>query len=87
VRRDRFDIMAEILRVASEETGRTALAHRANLHFGTMDKYLAVLSGSGLVSVANSPVRVRRTPKGDRFLRLYARLRNLLGRPLPQGKG
>ena len=75
VRRGRIDIISEILQAASEEIGKTALVYRTNLNFNIVDKYLAMLSKSGLVSVTrSSPVKIKCTPKGEQFLRLYANL-------------
>lgn len=78
-RRGRFDIVNDILSIAVDGAGKTAIVYHANLNFNRADAYLDLLIREGLLSVVDGPVlRYKTTEKGMEFLRAYRELRRVL---------
>jgi len=79
-RRDRLHIMAEILGIAKNGSLKTQIMYRANLSFAQLNEYLSFLVETKLIaSIKQSEKTVYKvTSKGMRFLRNYAKIRDLL---------
>lgn len=71
-RRETMDIMADILRVASEPVRKTRIVYQANLNFEIIPEYLERLTERGLIRREGD--RYHTTQQGRRFIDDYARL-------------
>ncbi len=67
VRRDRHDIVAEILRKATSGRRKTELMSDVGLSFLQMKQYLDMLLGKGLLEFDNKQ-QLKTTKKGSEFL-------------------
>lgn len=73
-RRDRHDIIAEILRTAKDGKIKTHIMYKAKLSYAQINEYLPALVENGFLE--NTTIKMRRyhkrvfktTPKGQRFL-------------------
>ena len=79
-RRHRLEVIACILREASDWSSRTRLVYRTNLNFRILGKYLSFLVKRGLMEEHQvDQIKVyRRTRKGEVWLMLYERMLKLL---------
>jgi predicted transcriptional regulator len=78
-RRGRLDIINDILSIATDGAGKTAIVYHANLNFNRADVYIDLLLREGLLDLVDGPVvRYRTTEKGLEFLRAYRELRQVL---------
>ena len=82
--RTRVDILATILKVASNGALKTHIMYKANLSHRQLEKYLAFLEEKGLVmrhTDEYASTRVYRvTEKGFDFLREYSHISGFLGK-------
>ena len=78
MRRDGFEICADLLRVARGGARKTQLVYRANLNFKVVKRYLSVLLRNGLLEV--DPPFYSSTEKGEEFLRLFEKVRAIVGK-------
>ena len=69
--RSRLDIIADILNVASKEAKKTQIMYQANLSYKVLQKYLAEVVDSSLISFEDSRHCYQLTDKGKRFLEAY----------------
>ena len=69
--RNRLDIIADILNVASKDAKKTQIMYQANLSYKVLQKYLAEVVDSSLVSFEDERQCYRLTDKGKRFLDAY----------------
>jgi predicted transcriptional regulator len=69
MRRNNFDINAEILQVANEGAKKTQIVYKANLNFLLVKKYLKNLIEKGFMSKTDT--RYYTTEKGRDFLMSY----------------
>lgn len=69
--RDRLDIIAEILRVASQEAKKTQIMYQANLSYKVLQKYLTELIEAALINFENEKRCFVLTSKGWMFLEKY----------------
>jgi predicted transcriptional regulator len=78
-RRDRMDVIGDILRVADNPLGakKTRLVYQSNLNFDRLSTFLDYLIGKGLI-VKNGENMYVTTSKGRDFLRQAEKLDNLL---------
>lgn len=80
--RTRVEILASILKVASDGALKTHIMYRANLSHRQLEKYLAFLEERGLLVQATDEHRGSRTyeitEKGCDFLREYSRVSGYL---------
>ncbi|RZN38059.1 MAG: hypothetical protein EFT35_05280 [Methanophagales archaeon ANME-1-THS] len=72
VQRSKLEIMADILFVARNGAGKTAIVYRANLNFTRLKSYLTCLEAKGLLE--NIGTVYKSTERGNEFLRDYARM-------------
>jgi predicted transcriptional regulator len=67
--RESVDIVADILRIAEEGSGKTKIMYRANLSYTLLSKYLHLVGCCGLLN--NNAKRYTLTNKGITFLKKY----------------
>lgn len=77
MRRGNFEICADLLRVARGGARKTQLVYRANLNFEIIQKYLSLLLSNGLLE--EYPPLYNSTEKGEEFLRLFEKIRAIVG--------
>ena len=80
-RRDRLDIIAEILTIAKDGHLKTQIMYRANLSFAQLNEYLDFLTNMGLLQIQkeNRKNTYFTTEKGERYLDKYKDISNILG--------
>ncbi len=80
-RRDRLDIISEILVIAKDGRLKTQIMYRANLSFAQLNDYLDVLTKMGLLQVQkeNRKTTYKTTDKGYRYLEKYTDISGILG--------
>jgi predicted transcriptional regulator len=69
--RGRLDIIADILRVASENAKKTQIMYRANLSYKVLLKYLTEVSEASLIDFKDEKQCYILTTKGREFLEAY----------------
>jgi predicted transcriptional regulator len=70
--RDRLDIIADILTVASQNPKKTQIMYKANLSYKVLRRYLDEVTSSSLLNFENQQQRYVLTVKGKEFLAAYA---------------
>jgi predicted transcriptional regulator len=70
--RDRLDIIADILTVASKNAKRTQIMYKANLSYKVLRRYLDEVTSSSLLGFENQQQQYVLTMKGKEFLAAYA---------------
>lgn len=68
-KRHRFNIFAEILRIASDGAKRTRIVYQANLSFGLMKEYVQTLTERGLIEFIDGELYT--TDYGFEFLEKF----------------
>lgn len=81
-RRDKLDIIAEILAIAKDGLLKTQIMYRANLSFAQLNEYLDFLNEINLLEVEkeNRKKVYRTTEKGERYLQKYDDISYILGK-------
>lgn len=81
-RRDKLDIIAEILDIAKDGLLKTQIMYRANLSFAQLNEYLDFLTGMNLLGMEkeNRKKLYRTTEKGERYLQKYNDISYILGK-------
>ncbi len=69
--RDRLDIIADILNVASQEAKKTQIMYQANLSYKVLQRYLTEIIDASLIEFENRDQRYKLTFKGQDFLDAY----------------
>jgi predicted transcriptional regulator len=69
--RDRLEIIADILKTASDGARKTQIMYRGNLSYKLLMRYLREVIGSGLVCAAEKANIYELTEKGKMFLKNY----------------
>jgi predicted transcriptional regulator len=69
--RDKLDIVADILTVASQSAKRTQIMYQANLSYNVMRRYLDEVVAASLLSFEITEQRYMLTEKGRQFLESY----------------
>ena len=84
-RRDRLNIIAEIMEVATERKVKTQIMYMVNLSFNQLKEYLNYLTERGFlrIRVENGKKFYEITAKGIRYIENYREMSNFL-RPLEQ---
>ncbi len=75
-RRNKLEIIAEILELATNGIKKTPLVHLSNINFNMLEKYLEPLMEKGFIE--NSGGLFYTTPVGYEFLNLYDSLKDAL---------
>lgn len=78
--RNRLSIIADVLDVAKEGSGKTKIMYRASLSFSQINDYLPFLLDVNLLETIGNPKRrsYKTTNKGLRYLQYYMEIRELL---------
>ena len=69
--RGKLDIVADILKVASQQSKKTRIMYQANLSSRVLHKYLAEISGASLICFSDETHCYTLTSKGREFLEAY----------------
>jgi predicted transcriptional regulator len=69
--RDRLDIIADILNVASREAKKTQIMYQANLSYKVLQRYLNEITEASLVEFQNLKQCYQLTFKGHEYLDAY----------------
>ena len=79
-RRDRLNIMAEIMEAAKGNQLKTRIMYRVNLSFSQLKEYLSFLTERGFlrVHVENRKKFYETTAKGNIYIENYREMSNLL---------
>lgn len=79
VMRDRFELMATILKVCKNSSTKTCIKNSANLSTRVLERYLDFLMNLNLIVEGNS---YHTTEKGLEFICAFERLQRILASPL-----
>lgn len=78
-RRSKFEIMAEILRIAKKGAIKTRIVYMVNLNFTVLHQYLRELERCGLIeNDAENGGIIKTTERGMQYLKHYDRFKNFL---------
>ena len=69
--RDKYDIIADILKIAKGKAKKTQIMYRANLSYKVLKKYLNEITQASLISYKNVDHSYSLTSKGQKYLVLY----------------
>ncbi len=69
--RDRLDIIADILNVASQAAKKTQIMYQANLSYKVLQRYLNEIIDASLINFENHDQRYKLTIKGYQYLDAY----------------
>ena len=69
--RGKFDIIADILKIAKGNAKKTQIMYRANLSYKVLKKYLKEITQASLVSYKAEDHSYTLTRKGQKYLVLY----------------
>jgi predicted transcriptional regulator len=79
LRRDRKDIIADILSVTLEGACKTEIVYKTNLNFNHAGKYISYLVGKGLLGkVSGRKTRYKTTEKGIKLLEKLRAIKKLI---------
>ena len=76
-KRERMEIMAEILCHCNQQKAKTDIMYKANLNYAQLKKYLGYMTSQGLLVADRN--KYAATLKGQRFLKLFVQLNKMLG--------
>ena len=81
-RRDKLDIIAEILTIAKDGLLKTQIMYRANLSFAQLNEYLDFLKGMNLLRIEkeNRKKVYKTTEQGERYIQKYDDISYILGK-------
>jgi predicted transcriptional regulator len=74
-KRERLEIIAEILCYCNQQKVKTTIMHKVNLNYAQLKRYLQSLTANGLLTIDKN--RYATTQKGHRFLELFVQLNNM----------
>lgn len=78
MRRGRFEIIGEILSLATDGAKKTSIVYRANLNFNLVNRYLNLLLREGLIGLTEGSTRkYKTTEKGLDFLKAYKNMKGM----------
>ncbi len=69
--RDRLDIIADILNVASRDAKKTQIMYQANLSYKVLQRYLTEILSASLVEFVDNQQYYSLTDKGHQYLDAY----------------
>jgi predicted transcriptional regulator len=69
--RDRLEIIADILKVVSQNAKKTQIMYQANLSYKVLQRYLGDITAASLISFETAERCYVLTPKGYEFLEAY----------------
>lgn len=77
-RRQSLDIIADILKIATEKASKTTIIYKVNLNFNRANKYLNLLLSKGLLTKEGLiNTRYITTTKGIQFLKHYEEIKKI----------
>lgn len=78
--RGRFDILADMVRICTEETRKTSVMYKAGLSYEQLCRYLEELEGKGLIvkTTRDNAAFYYTTEKGREFLDAYEKMKQKL---------
>lgn len=76
-KRERMEIMAEILCHCNQQKAKTDIMYKVNLNYAQLKKYLEYMTSQGLLVADRN--KYAATLKGQRFLKLFVQLNKMLG--------
>jgi predicted transcriptional regulator len=76
-KRERMEIMAEILCHCNQQKAKTDIMYKVNLNYAQLKKYLGYMTSLGLLVADRN--KYAATLKGQRFLKLFVQLNKMLG--------
>ena len=71
--RNKFEIVADILRIVKDGAHKTEIMYKGNLSYSMLTRYLSKLLTAGLVSIASESNSYKITDKGKLFLERFNR--------------
>lgn len=75
-RRNRLEIMEDILRATRNGARKTEIVHNANLNFTRVNNYISFLTGRELLDNTGPIYTI--TEKGEEFLQDYDKIKDLI---------
>lgn len=78
MRRNRLEIMVEILDLCRRPRNKTKIMYQANLSWKLVQEYLSELKSRSLLEIHNSPFKYATTEKGLRFVERWKNLESML---------
>ena len=79
MKRDKDEIIAEILNVCTKGASKTHIVYLANLNFRTIDPYLKLLIKNNLIEIyKNQHIRYKTTEKGINLMKNINQIENNL---------
>lgn len=87
-RRDRLQIMAQILQIAKHGSLKTSIMYKANLSFAQLNKYLKLLLDIKLLEAKNQNSRTlyKTSKKGLKYLKSHEEIKELLQSNNPESR-
>ena len=83
MRRDKDEVIAEILNICTKGVSKTHIVYQANLNFGTVDPYLKILIKNNLIEIyTDKHIRYRTTERGINLMKSINQLQNNLSEPV-----
>ncbi len=72
IKRDKLDILLEILNIAQSSIKKTHILYKANINFYQLTRYLDLLMHLGMLEAVKTPYNAYRiTEKGRQLLKLF----------------
>lgn len=81
-RRSDIEIIADMLKIGENGSGKTRIMYGANMSYSQIQKYLGFLKAQGFISemkMGNPSVTYHVTESGLRLLELIGKLKDMLG--------
>jgi predicted transcriptional regulator len=69
--RSKFEIIADILKIAKQDVRKTHIIYRGNLSFKLATTYLRTVSRAGLIAFDHESQRYKTTKKGKDYLAVF----------------
>ena len=79
-RRDRLNIIAEVLKIAKDGSLKTQIMYNANLSFAQLNEYLSFLMRMNLLKIEKEEKKIvyKITAKGEKYLESYKEISSLV---------
>jgi predicted transcriptional regulator len=77
--RSRTDIVSQVLEAANGGATKTKIMYKAYLSYAQLKEYLSILTEKGLLQYVEGERIYKTTDKGNKFMRVYQHMDNLVG--------
>lgn len=77
--RSRTDIVSQVLEAANGGATKTKIMYKAYLSYAQLKEYLSILTEKGLLQYVEGERIYKTTDKGNKFIRVYQHMDNLVG--------